>query len=97
MTILSLDTAFYDSEGEEGLSLAAGDQDNPEQVLQKKQMRNQLIEAVQGLPEKEQIVLSLYYTQGLKAKEIAQVLAISIPRVSQLHHRALERLRHILK
>ncbi len=97
MTVLSLDTAFYEPESEEGFSLAATGEENPELVVQQKMVRERLANAIRSLPEKEQTVLSLYYAEGLKAKEIAELLGVSVPRVSQIHHRALLRLRGILE
>jgi len=56
--------------------------------------RNALLkEAIQELGERERLVLSLYYYEGLSIKEIAHVLSVSEPRVSQLHTRALAKMR----
>ncbi|MFZ5650393.1 MAG: FliA/WhiG family RNA polymerase sigma factor [Bacillota bacterium] len=55
-----------------------------------------LAEAVKSLPEKEQLVLALYYQEGLTLKEIGLVLEVSESRVCQLHGRAVGKLRKIL-
>lgn len=52
-----------------------------------------LAEAIAGLPEREQMVLVLYYTEGLNLKEIGAVLSVSESRVSQIHSQAALRLR----
>ena len=52
-----------------------------------------LAEAISHLQENEQIVLSLYYVENLLLKDIAQIMNISEPRVSQIHTRAISKLR----
>ena len=55
--------------------------------------REALVEAIGRLPEKESLMLSLYYTEGLNLKEIGLVLNVSESRVSQIHGQAVARLR----
>ncbi|MHB8926030.1 MAG: FliA/WhiG family RNA polymerase sigma factor [Bacillota bacterium] len=52
-----------------------------------------LAEAIDKLPEKERLVVALYYYEGLTAKEISQVMNLSQSRISQLHSKAILRLR----
>lgn len=63
------------------------------QRLEKRQMLDALTGAVKGLPEREWLIVSLYYKDEMTMKEIAQILDISESRVCQLHGRALSRLR----
>lgn len=70
--------------------------DQPEEMLQTKEIRDVLADGIKSLRDREQIVLSLYYEKELSMKEIAKVLNISAPRVSQIHSRALEKLRDYL-
>ena len=49
--------------------------------------------SIQDLPERERLVVSLYYQDELTQREIAKVLGLSESRVCQLHARALDRLR----
>jgi RNA polymerase sigma factor for flagellar operon FliA len=56
-------------------------------------MRQAIIDAVQELPERERLVLSLYYEQELNLKEIGAVLKVTESRVCQLHGQALLRLK----
>lgn len=67
--------------------------EQPEEVIQTKELRTVLADGVRKLPDRERLVLSLYYEKELSMKEIAKVLNVSSPRVSQIHSRALERLR----
>lgn len=56
--------------------------------------RNRILgEAIERLPEKERLVITLYYYEELTAKEIARILGVTPARISQLHGRALLRLR----
>lgn len=73
------------------------DRENPYEGLQKDALRQQLANAITELPEREQLVLSLYYDEELNLKEIGEVLGVSESRVSQLHSQAAQRLRSRLK
>ena len=68
-------------------------QSQPELVLQEREMQRALAQGIASLRENEQIVLSLYYERNLHLKEIAQVMELSEPRISQIHTRALQKLR----
>ncbi len=61
--------------------------------LQKHHFREQLAEAIGRLPEREQLVMALYYDEGLNLREIGEVLGVSEARVCQIHGQALNRLR----
>ena len=69
------------------------DQSNPYDDMQKDALRRQLAQAISELPEREQLVLSLYYDEELNLKEIGEVLGVSESRVSQIHSQAAQRLR----
>ena len=56
-------------------------------------MQKVLRDSIAGLRENEQVVLSLYYQKMLQMKEIAKVLGVSEPRVSQIHSNAIRKLR----
>lgn len=70
---------------------------SPDQLIVEQQSKEQLAEAIGELPERDQLVLSLYYREELHQREIAEVLSVTESRVSQLHSRALKRLREILQ
>jgi len=55
-----------------------------------------LARGVEGLPERMQLVLSLHYVEGLTYREIAKILAVSEPRVCQIHGEAIDKLRAAL-
>jgi RNA polymerase sigma factor for flagellar operon FliA len=58
--------------------------------------REQLAEAIDELPEREKLLLGLYYQEDLNLKEIGVVLGVSESRVCQLHSQAVSRLRAML-
>lgn len=58
--------------------------------------RERLIEAIGGLPERQRLVLSLYYVEELALKEIADLLAVTESRVCQIHREALKKLKTVL-
>jgi len=71
----------------------AGEVPNPLDGLQNDMFRGELAAAIATLPEREQLVLALYYDEELNLKEIGQVLGVSESRVSQIHTQAALRLR----
>lgn len=89
------DVGGGDSEDGDGLlEHTPGDPDeDPMRVLSERRMREALVEAIGKLPEREQLVMSLYYEQDMNLKEIAAVLGVTESRVSQLHSQAVARLR----
>ncbi len=96
--ILSLD-ALVDGMNGEAVScqVAATQEEAPGETLQKKELSKLLQDGIAELKEKEQLVLSLYYRKELNMKEIAKVIGISEPRVSQIHSNAIRKLRHFIK
>lgn len=60
--------------------------------LQKEDFKRSLAEAIAGLPERERLVMTLYYDEELNLREIGSVLGVSESRVSQIHSQALIRL-----
>ncbi len=65
----------------------------PEQVLDKKVMYEMLKNGIESLPEREGLIISLYYYDEMTYKEIADILEISESRISQLHTKAISRLK----
>jgi RNA polymerase sigma factor for flagellar operon FliA len=69
---------------------------SPLEGMQREGLKKALVDAIRQLPEREQMVLSLYYDQELNLKEIGLVLGVSESRVSQIHSQAAIRLRQKL-
>ncbi len=70
---------------------------DPIKGLLESDFRDALIDAIDTLPEREKILMSLYYEQELNLKEIGAVMSVSESRISQLHSQAVARLRANLK
>ncbi len=78
-------------------SLESSSTKSPFSQLKSKSVRKILMSNIEELPEKQKLVLSLYYYEDLNLKEIGRILEVTESRVSQLHTQAVERLRLKLK
>ena len=67
--------------------------DDPSQAMARTEVREALAEAIQRLPEREKLVITLYYYEELTLREIGEVLGVTESRVSQLHTKAVLRLK----
>jgi RNA polymerase sigma factor for flagellar operon FliA len=67
--------------------------ESPFEAVQKNEMREILSDIIRQLPQREQLILSLYYYEELTMKEIGQILGVNESRVSQLHTRTMLRMR----
>jgi len=72
------------------------DQNNPFSILADMELKNILKNAIDSLPEKEKLVLSLYYYEELTLKEIGLTLELTESRVCQIHSQAILRLKGVL-
>ncbi|MDP2690045.1 MAG: sigma-70 family RNA polymerase sigma factor, partial [Deltaproteobacteria bacterium] len=70
---------------------------DPMAIAKFNELKNRVAEAVEGLPEKEKLIISLYYYDELTLKEIGKVLDITESRVCQLHSQTMLRLKSRLK
>jgi len=66
---------------------------DPMNMLRDHRLRESLVAAIKGLPDREQYIMSMYYEQDMNLKEIAAVLDITESRVCQLHSQSIARLR----
>lgn len=95
--VLSLDALIDGMHGESIASQMLGDcEESPSQELQKKELKKMIQEGIERLKDNEQLVISLYYRKELNMKEIAKVIGVSEPRVSQIHANAIRKLRHFM-
>ena len=70
---------------------------DPQEALASTEVKDRLTEAIGGLPEREQLVVALYYYENLTLREIGEVLGVTESRVSQLHTKAVMRLKSHLQ
>ncbi|MDR0402760.1 MAG: FliA/WhiG family RNA polymerase sigma factor, partial [Treponema sp.] len=96
-SILSLNDVWFS--GDENDKVSIGDSIespsslNPDVIVEKEEIRRVIVDAINELPDKEKKILVLYYYEDLTLREIGQVLEVTESRVSQLHTKAILRLR----
>ena len=72
---------------------SVNENDQPEEHYLQEEFKEVLVSAINNLKENEQKVISLYYMDELNMKEIAQVMNVSEPRISQIHSNAIQKLK----
>lgn len=90
--LFSFDESFAEDNHPASL-VAAGEFANPQETVSRDLLKQSLAEAITQLPEREKMVLALYYDEELNLKEIGQILGVSESRISQIHSQAAARLR----
>jgi RNA polymerase sigma factor, FliA/WhiG family len=100
LSVVSLDDIIFQSDSDD-ISLSSTIEDDksprPEKILEEREKFYILKEAIEMMGDKDRLVLTLYYYEKLTLKEIGQVLDVSESRVSQIHSRAILRLRDNFK
>ena len=94
--LFSFEDVLNETEGPGEMSIE-GHEVGPFEGLSDSLRHQSIVHAMQGLPQREQLVLSLYYNEELNLKEIGEILNVSESRVSQLHSQAACRLRSRLQ
>ncbi len=96
-SILSLNDIWYTGDENDKVSIVDSIESpqslNPDTIVEKDEIKRVIVQAINELPEKEKKVLVLYYYEDLTLKEIGQVLEVTESRISQLHTKAIMRLR----
>ncbi len=96
-SILSLNDVWYTGEDNDKVSIVDSIESpqslNPDSIVEKEEIKRVIVQAINELPEKEKKVLVLYYYEDLTLKEIGKVLEVTESRISQLHTKAIMRLR----
>ncbi|MCR2042745.1 FliA/WhiG family RNA polymerase sigma factor [Anaerosalibacter massiliensis] len=80
----------------EGVIDVKSREDTPEDIIEKKEIKEILIKAIENLPNKEQLVISLYYYDELTYKEIGYILELSESRISQIHSKSILKIKNYL-
>ena len=73
------------------------DAPDPEALLAQSELKDRLADAIAALPEREKLVIALYYYENLTLREIGEVLGVTESRISQLHTKAVLRLKSRLQ
>ncbi|MGO4374616.1 FliA/WhiG family RNA polymerase sigma factor [Paenibacillus sp. 2TAB19] len=96
-TVCSLEDPIREEESETRMSLLVDDKaKNPDHKVHEFYMKESLVKGIERLTEKERTVVSLFYYEELSLSEIAEVMSLSPSRISQLHSKAILRLRGAL-
>lgn len=96
--VVYFDDLMNDEEGEDFLERYLEDpSQNPAEILDSKDFKRELAAAINRLPEREKLMMALYYEQDLNLKEVGAVLGVSESRVCQMHSQAVARLRAALQ
>jgi RNA polymerase sigma factor for flagellar operon FliA len=85
------------SEFEQAQCLASCDPNAGDSGIENRESARALVRAVEQLPERERDIVALYYFKGVKFKELGRLFGVSEPRISQLHSRAMTRLKVMLE
>lgn len=97
-SMASLEEPIKDEEVETRLSLIVDETaKNPEYKVNEHFLKESLAKAIDKLTEKERTVVSLFYYEDLSLSEIAEVMSLTPSRISQLHAKAMQRLRNALE
>ncbi|HET7658077.1 MAG TPA: FliA/WhiG family RNA polymerase sigma factor [Bacillales bacterium] len=91
--VMSIDDEYDNEDGHMNLSIEDKSTDSPEKELFREETIHQLADMIGMLNENEQLVISLFYYEGLTLTEIGKVLELSTSRISQIHSKALFRLK----
>lgn len=98
MSVVSLeDLGLQDENKRDILQVLRGESDEPDAAYEAKTATDKLTAAIKSLPQKEKVVVSLYYYEELTLKDIGEVLGVTESRVSQIHSKAVDRLKVKLK
>ena len=98
--MMSLDREFYESNDANGTLydlVQNVKSEDPIKQMEEDELQQILVDYLNDLPENEKLVLALYYYEDLTLKEIGTVMQVSESRVSQIHTKAVKRLRQKLK
>ncbi|MFW5981247.1 MAG: sigma-70 family RNA polymerase sigma factor [bacterium] len=76
--------------------LSEDDKKRPESVYQDKEREDHLIKAIDSLDKQEKLVVALIYYEEMSQKEVAEIMDLSAARISQLHKKAVKRLKALL-
>ena len=96
-SLVSLNDIWHGSDDSDELSfietIESPSNNNPDVIVEREETKASIVQAIQKLPDREKKVIVLYYYEDLTLKEIGEVLEVTESRVSQLHTKAIMRLR----
>lgn len=90
---VSLNHSYDDEDGYMLYETIPDDVETPSEVTEKNEAKEFLLKAIKELDERDRTIISLYYYEELSYKEIAEVLSITVSRVSQVHTKIMAQLK----
>ncbi|MBU1097647.1 MAG: RNA polymerase subunit sigma [Ignavibacteriae bacterium HGW-Ignavibacteriae-2] len=93
---VSLNQPINQEDGSMLYEVLPADVETPDFETEKIEAKEKLIEAIKNLNERDRMIITLYYFEHLSYKEIADVLDISVSRISQIHSKIIENLKSML-
>jgi len=98
LSVVSLeDLGVQEDNKRDILQVLRGDSEDPGHIFEAKSATNKLKQAIEALPEKQRMVISMYYYEDLTLKQIGKILNVTESRVSQIHSQAVDKLKIKLK
>ena len=97
ISVVSIDESYVFNPNDKSFFLKIlENQESSANQIAKKSLQKVITEAIKELPERQRMVLSLYYYEGFNLRKIGQILKVTESRVSQLHAQAIDRLKYKL-
>ncbi|MFA3783860.1 sigma-70 family RNA polymerase sigma factor [Melioribacteraceae bacterium 4301-Me] len=90
---LSLNSAFNAEESCQLYEVIPDNVETPDKILESNEIKEELKKQLKALNERDRLIITLYYYEGLNYKEIAKVLGITVSRVSQVHTKIINTLK----
>lgn len=98
--VISIDSTYTTNDMEETTDLGSTIEDEdaiaPDEHIEFEELKKELVEGIKSLTKNEQLVISLFYQEELTLTEIGQVLNLTTSRISQIHKRAIFKLKDVL-
>ena len=90
---ISLNQTISDDDGMQLQEIIPSGAEKPDAILEKKDLKQKLVDLMKELGERERTILNLYYYEELNYKEISQILNVTVSRVSQIHSKIINSLK----
>ena len=94
---VSLNNSIDKEDGYLLYEVIPSDAETPVEIADKSEEKELLVDAIKQLNERDRLIISLYYYENLNYREIADILKITVSRVSQIHSKVLKDLKQILE
>ncbi|PWA13528.1 FliA/WhiG family RNA polymerase sigma factor [Pueribacillus theae] len=95
--LIFIDEANQDYDNEQNVQIEDKSMPTPEEQLMKQELIEEVSKAIKNLTKNEQLVISFFYEQELTLTEIGKIMELSTSRISQIHSKAIFKLRHLLE